>query len=94
MENEHKNCVEQCLAKTLFKEVQKGSGSRAHFEKITILQEDCDKVAVCENGDKICTAYLDPSIKWHTGCALASNQVNIDEEIKRVRVGQQKQRKT
>ena len=59
--------------------------------KKDIYRPICDKVFTCPDGTQVCISYSDPSILWRNGCALASNKINIADEKKKIRVGQQKQ---
>ena len=62
------------------------------MKKLCYYCPDCNKV-FDDNGTKVCAAYLHPEEKWRLGCALASNKINIETEKKKIRVGQQKQKR-
>ena len=64
------------------------------------IHPECEKDKGCskiieENGIKVCSAYIKPSVFWERGgCALASHVI-IDSSgpVGKSRIGQQKQKK-
>lgn len=51
-------------------------------------QEVCNKV----NND-FCIAYMNPEFKWRYGFCNAASNITLIKEKKKIRVGQQKQKK-
>jgi hypothetical protein len=77
--------VEMCLAGLVQKDEKD--------PKKDINRANCNKVFTHPDGTQVCISYRDPSILWKNGCGLASNKINIADEKKKIRVGQQKQRR-